>query len=97
MKSCSKLVVLILVCFALVACGMSDEEKAVAEAMKGLTSQEKAILEKALKENSRNADPYRPAMPKCAKRGADRRYINGVGCTDEERNAWEARGRPDEY
>ena len=72
MKSCSKLFALTLVCFALVACGKAAEEKHMESASKNLDLSGSRI---------------NTAAPDCAKRGEDRKYINGRGCTAAE---WKA-------
>jgi len=90
MKFCSKFFALILVCFALVACGKSADEKALAEAEKGLTHQEKVILEESL--SSKDVNPSRQAMPKCEERDKSGYYIVPGGCTKADWAAWRAAG-----
>lgn len=73
MKFCSELFALTLVCFALVACGKSTEEK---------------TLESASKNLDLSGSRINSAMPDCDKRGEDRKYINGKGCSEAERKAF---------
>lgn len=72
MKFIHKILTLILVCFSLAGCLKSNDEK---------------VLGSAIDSANKNPTPL-IAMPDCARRDKDMKYLNGVSCTPAERKAW---------